>query len=231
MTHTSTEQERALADLRHMYAQMVGGMVKDSAQAKRIADGILSRAIQKLEQAARRAPAVPVPRSEPVAYLWQHCETGRTRVVMPDMVITADANWIVVGPLYLAAAPQPAVPQVTQEMVAAAEDAYMPFGDMELAIQCALSAANKPPEAEECPSCRTGSPYSCTCTFKTHRNSAHSNFAAAPVKLPEPFAYVEHHKAGDNLWFDHPGGKHSALYTEQQVRDLLAAHGIKEQST
>lgn len=56
----STEQERALADLRHMYAQMVGGMVKDSAQAKRIADGILSRAIQKLEQAARRAPAAPV---------------------------------------------------------------------------------------------------------------------------------------------------------------------------
>lgn len=49
---------------------------------------------------------------------------------------------------------------------------------------------------------------------------------AAPVELPEPVAYVEHHKAGDNLWFDHPGGKHSALYTEQQVRDLLAAHGI-----
>ena len=45
----------------------------------------------------------------------------------------------------------------------------------------------------------------------------------APVELPEPFAYVEHHKAGDNLWFDHPGGKHSALYTEQQVRTLLVA--------
>lgn len=60
-----------------------------------------------IEQAARRAPVAPVPQYEPVAYLWQHCETGRTRVVMPDMVITADANWIVVGPLYLAAAPQP----------------------------------------------------------------------------------------------------------------------------
>jgi hypothetical protein len=38
---------------------------------------------------------------EPVAYLWQHSETGRTRVVMPDQVVTADATWVVVGPLYL----------------------------------------------------------------------------------------------------------------------------------
>ncbi len=89
---------------------------------------------------------------------------------------------------------------ITPEMIEAAEEAYMPFGDMGLAIQCALAAAPQPPEA-------------------------------APVELPEPFAYVEHHKAGDNLWFDHPGGKHSALYTEQQVRQLLADHGIQEQST
>lgn len=38
---------------------------------------------------------------EPVAHLWQHSETGRTRIVMPDQIITADANWFVVGPLYL----------------------------------------------------------------------------------------------------------------------------------
>jgi hypothetical protein len=44
-------------------------------------------------------------RQEPVAWMWQHSETGRTRIVMPDSVITADANWIVVGPLYLGAAP------------------------------------------------------------------------------------------------------------------------------
>ena len=106
MTH-HTDAERALSNLRHLYSQMTGGLVKDSAQAKRIAEGLLSPAIARLEQAARRAPAAPVPQYEPVAYLWQHCETGRTRVVMPDMVITADANWIVVGPLYLAAAPQP----------------------------------------------------------------------------------------------------------------------------
>ena len=42
---------------------------------------------------------------EPVAHLWQHCETGRTRIVMPDMIVDADASWQVVGPLYLGAAP------------------------------------------------------------------------------------------------------------------------------
>lgn len=46
------------------------------------------------------------PTEGPVAYLWQHSETGRTRVVMLDAVITADATWRVVGPLVLAAAPK-----------------------------------------------------------------------------------------------------------------------------
>lgn len=41
----------------------------------------------------------------PVAYLWQHSETGRTRVVMPDQVVTVDASWHVVGPLVLATRP------------------------------------------------------------------------------------------------------------------------------
>lgn len=47
------------------------------------------------------APQRTEPVQEPVAYLWQHCETGRTRVVMPDQIITTDATWLVVGPLYL----------------------------------------------------------------------------------------------------------------------------------
>lgn len=55
----STEQERALASLRHLYEQMVQGAVKDSAQAKHIAEGLLSPAIARLEQASRRAQVVP----------------------------------------------------------------------------------------------------------------------------------------------------------------------------
>ena len=97
-----TEKERALANLRHLYQQMAGGQVKDSAQAKRIADGLLSPAIAKLEQAARRVPAVPVP-------------------------------------------------DVTDAMIEAANEAYCPFGDMHLAIQAALAAAPQPPEAAPAP--------------------------------------------------------------------------------
>jgi len=39
-----------------------------------------------------------------VAWLWQHRETGRPRVLMPDERTATDvaAAWDVVGPLYLA---------------------------------------------------------------------------------------------------------------------------------
>lgn len=53
-----TEKERALANLRHLYTQMVFGTVSNTDQAKRIAEGLLSPAIALLE----RAPAVQVPR-------------------------------------------------------------------------------------------------------------------------------------------------------------------------
>jgi len=42
--------EHEIAQLRHLYAQMVGGVVKDSDGAKRIAEGLLSPVIEKLER-------------------------------------------------------------------------------------------------------------------------------------------------------------------------------------
>ena len=45
--------------------------------------------------------------SEPVAHLWQHGETGRTRVVLPEMIVDADASWRLVGPLFLGSHPSP----------------------------------------------------------------------------------------------------------------------------
>ena len=59
------------------------------------------RAVQLVEVDSIAASAG----SEPVAHLWQHCETGRTRIVMPDMIVDADASWQVVGPLCLGATP------------------------------------------------------------------------------------------------------------------------------
>ena len=101
MTH-HTEAERALSSLRHLYQQMAGGMVKDSAQAKRIAEGLLSPAIARLEQAARRAPAAPVPQRRPTLdeveqALGYHCSAWDC--VDPTDLVDAILN--------LAAAPQP----------------------------------------------------------------------------------------------------------------------------
>lgn len=62
--------------------------------------------------------------AEPVAYLWQHCETGRTRIVMPDDVITADATWFVVGPLFTHPAKQ--VP-MTEDEIEALADKYLKY--------------------------------------------------------------------------------------------------------
>lgn len=144
-------------------------------------------------QAARRAQVVP--QSEPVAYLWQHGETGRTRVVMPDTVITADANWIVVGPLYLAAAPQPP------------EACTCPSGDGSLRWPC----PQHPPEEDSNPAEFDG--------IKTN---------AAPVQMPEPVG-VAHSGQLDNVKdgyaYVYPVGSVGAdckLYTEHQVRELLA---------
>lgn len=61
---------------------------------------------------------------------------------------------------------------------------------------------------------------------------------AAPVQLPEPVAVAfrfETEESGPTETSFYPSDRigmgWTALYTEQQVRDLLAAHGIQEQST
>ena len=48
--------------------------------------------------------ALAEPAQEPVAWLWQHRETGRTRLLMPNERTATDVAyaWDVVGPLYLA---------------------------------------------------------------------------------------------------------------------------------
>ena len=47
---------------------------------------------------------------EPVAYLWQHSETARTKIVYRDEIWTNSAGWLLVGPLCLC---QPKYPENT----------------------------------------------------------------------------------------------------------------------
>ena len=53
----------ALAQLRHLHQNMVNGAVRDTASAKRIAEGLLAPAIEALERATP-----PVVAGEPVAW-------------------------------------------------------------------------------------------------------------------------------------------------------------------
>ena len=53
------------------------------------------------EEIAELRAALAQPEPEPVAYLWQHGETGRTRIIEKDQVWTASNQWNRVGPLYL----------------------------------------------------------------------------------------------------------------------------------
>lgn len=77
----------------------------EEATPANLTERVLWDALKK----ARASLSLPAAGQEPVAHLWQHGETGRTRIVLPDMIVDADASWQVVGPLYLGAAPQPAV--------------------------------------------------------------------------------------------------------------------------
>ena len=58
------------------------------------------RELYKRAELPAGANVEPCPVCGADAELWQHSETGRTRIVTPDMIVTADATWLVVSPLY-----------------------------------------------------------------------------------------------------------------------------------
>lgn len=73
-----------------------------------VAGGLSAYATKKAREVAiiTLRERLAQPEQEPVAHLWQHSETGRTRIVMPDQIITTDATWHVVGPLHLGTPPR-----------------------------------------------------------------------------------------------------------------------------
>ena len=71
MTPDKTPTE-ALSQLRHLYANLTNGGVRDTASAKRIAEGLLSPAIAALER--RGSPVVA---GEPVAWRLKDEEASR----------------------------------------------------------------------------------------------------------------------------------------------------------
>ena len=79
----------------------------ESCDAAHITDGgrqwYDERLVDKAITAVKEALAQP--QQEPVATLWQHGRTGRTRITMPGDITDCDANWFPAADLY-AAPPQ-----------------------------------------------------------------------------------------------------------------------------
>ena len=79
--------DAALAQLRHLYRNLIEGGVRDTAQAKRIAEGLLAPAIAVLERAALASAAQPASApaavAEPVA--WLHDDPQRYDVIHAEV--------------------------------------------------------------------------------------------------------------------------------------------------
>ena len=69
--------DAALAQLRHLYRNLIEGGVRDTAQAKRIAEGLLAPAIAVLERAALASAAQPA--SAPAAVAGSVMARNRTK--------------------------------------------------------------------------------------------------------------------------------------------------------
>ena len=79
-------------------------MTKDEAlklalEALKQIDEAMPFPVAKLAQKAIRE-ALAQPEQEPVATLWQHGETKRTRITMPNDITDCDARWFKAADLY-----------------------------------------------------------------------------------------------------------------------------------
>lgn len=258
-------------------------------------------------QAARRAPAVPVPQglreAAQRAHDWMESQADsqskgnhhsfdlfclrQERDALAEALAAApqppeadhipDAGKMVAAPVPQGFKLAPTVP--TPEMIEAAAEAYMPFGDMGIAVQMALNAAPQPPEAAENPlqeqldeALQSLDFYKRRCNLLQSMQASmrdpertivcdvlangqlleingmisaarYGRVISAPVQMPEPVAAESRFTTfAGNRWrcctVEHArafgadkGYEIRYLYTEQQVRELLAAHGIQEQST
>jgi hypothetical protein len=69
--------------------------------------------------------ALAAPAQEPVAHLWQHGETGRTRITMPGDMTDCDARWFKAAALYTT--PPAAQPAPVQEPVETEDTMFRQF--------------------------------------------------------------------------------------------------------
>lgn len=99
-------QPTALAQLRHLYQNMLNGGVRDAESAKRIAEGLLGPAIEALER------GTPATGGEPVAWRYQDARGHyRYRGYVPRF----DKDYAILKPIPLYTSPQPVREPLTCE--------------------------------------------------------------------------------------------------------------------
>ena len=76
----------ALAQLRHLYQNMVNGAVRDTASAKRIAEGLLAPTIEALERGDLKEQAVAKPTYWTNMLPCPFCGGSPTTIVRPDNI-------------------------------------------------------------------------------------------------------------------------------------------------
>jgi hypothetical protein len=123
-------QEKAITAIKQALAQPVqslpfgvgGGLVAIKTLLSRDPCVHANTAIEMLDAILKEHPAAqPAPVQEPVATLWQHGETGRTRITMPGDITDCDARWFKAADLYTTPPTQP-VPVQAVEPVEATDE-------------------------------------------------------------------------------------------------------------
>jgi hypothetical protein len=96
------EQAQPVAQLMDM---IVGNLVREGVnkhRARELADHFIKQSNYTNGYCTVRTDLLKeqAEKSEPVATMWQHGETGRTRITTPDSITDCDARWFKVSDLY-----------------------------------------------------------------------------------------------------------------------------------
>lgn len=94
-------------------------------------------------EALKQALEAALKPGEPVATLWQHSETGRTRIIQPGDITDCDARWLKAADLF--AAPPAQTPTLRCEHCDGTGDVHGLDGEWR--GQCICEAAQTPPLA------------------------------------------------------------------------------------
>lgn len=82
------------------FNQHVEDTIRDALAERPAQDQGQSCYCPECERLSKKLDAIKAQQQEPVATLWQHGKTGRTRITTPDEITDCDARWFKAADLY-----------------------------------------------------------------------------------------------------------------------------------